>query len=115
VRDLWAFDSVWSVTTAARPVRCSLEAGAVGTITLYPNPTDPGTVAQICQEYPPTLTAAAPGLAVPSILQDYFTYVMLAGARGKESDYRMGDMAQHYQQRCQMYEQVISSYWSGAQ
>jgi hypothetical protein len=106
VRDLWALDANWSTSTGTA-ARFSLDAGAVGTITLYPNPIAGGTLAQVCQEFPATLTPAASTVALPTPLQDYVSYAMLAGARGKESDAQMTDMAAHYQQRCALYEQVI--------
>ncbi len=115
VRDLWALDGHWSVTTADVPNRCSLDAGSVGTINLYPNPNHAGTVSQICQEYPATLASGASTISAPTVLQDYFTYAELAGARGKESDFRQGDMADHYSQRMAMYEAIVDQYWGPGQ
>ena len=111
VRDLWALDSIWSTSTAAAPTRCSLDAGSVGTITLYPVPTQPGTLEQICQEHPADVTQAASTVNVPTPLVDYYSYVMLAGARAKESDYRMSEMAEHFKARVDMYEQVFEHLW----
>jgi hypothetical protein len=49
------------------------------------------------------------------VLQDYFTYAMLAGALGKESEQAMPEMARHYGQRIGLYEQVMDHLWgSGA-
>lgn len=114
VRDLWALDATWSATSGPAK-RCSLDAGAVGTITLYPNPSVGGTLAQICQEFPATIQPGNLALALPAVLQDYFTYFLLAGARGKESDHRMAEMAAHFKARCDLYEQVIDHLYGPGQ
>lgn len=114
VRDLWALDGSWPATSGPAQ-RCSLDAGAVGTITLYPKPTAGGTLEQICQEYPGTVEAGSSELALPTVLQDYFSYAMLAGARGKESEAAMPEMAAHFAQRVAMYEQVIEHLWGPGQ
>lgn len=110
VRDLWALDGNWPATTGPA-TRCSLDAGAVGILTLYPNPTAGGTLGQVCQEFPPTIQAGNSALALSPILQDYFSYAMLAGARGRESDYAQPEMAEHYRQRMALYEQIIHDLW----
>ena len=107
VRDLWALDGNWPTTTG-NSVRCSLDAGQVGTLTLYPSPVAGGTLAQICQEFPPTVAVGSTTMALPSVLIDLFSYAMLAGARGKESEGQMADMAAHYQQRVDLYEALVS-------
>jgi hypothetical protein len=114
VRDLWALDSNWP-TTSGDSVRASLDAGSVGTITLYPIPVAGGTLAQVAQEFAPTIQAGASTIALPPILRDYFSYAMLAGARGKESDLAMPEMAQHYQQRMALFEQIMREYWGPGQ
>ncbi len=114
VRDLFALDATWSAATGPSK-RCSLDAGSVGTITLYPNPTSNGTLAQICQEFAATIQAGQTTINLPGVLQDYFTYAMLAGARGKESDHRMGEMAAHFQARCDLYEQVTDHLYGPGQ
>lgn len=114
VRDLWALDGTWSLTTGLSK-RCSMDAGSVGTITLYPNPELGGTLAQICQEFPATISALASTVQLPSVLQDYLTYAQLAAARGKESQARMEEMAAHYGQRMAMYEQIMEHLWGAGQ
>jgi hypothetical protein len=108
VRDLWALDADWG-TTGGNPLRASFDAGAVGTVTLYPNPNagGPWTLEQVCQEYAGTLAPGASTLPLPTVYQDYFSYQMLLGARFKESDARMEEMAQHFRARCQLYEQIL--------
>ena len=114
VEDLWALDGSWGATSGD-PKRCSMDAGSVGTITLYPKPAQGGTLGQICQEYPATISQGSSQVGVPSVLQDYFSYALLAGARGKESPAAMGEMAEHYRKRMEMYEQVIEHLWGPGQ
>jgi hypothetical protein len=114
VRELWALDATWS-TTAGNATRFSMDAGSVGTITLYPNPLQGGTLNQIIEEYPATVALGASTLGVATVLQDYFSYSMLATARGKESDSRQAEMADHYAQRCQMYEAIIEHLFGAGQ
>jgi hypothetical protein len=114
VRDLWALDATWPATTGS-PLRCSLDAGSVGTITIYPTPVDGGTLAQVSQEFPPALAVGASQLAVPTVLQDYVSYACLAGARGKESENADQALSQHFKQRMDLYEQVIQHLWGPGQ
>jgi len=112
VRDLYSLDGNWP-TTVGTPGRASLDASAVGSITLYPIPLVAGTLFQICQEYPPTVASGTSTIAVPTVLQDYFSLAALAGARDKESEERDGPMADHYKQRMDLYEQVMQHLWGG--
>jgi hypothetical protein len=114
VRELWALDATWPATTGLS-TRCSMDAGAVGTITLYPKPTVGGTLGQVIQEFPGTIALGSSTVALPSVLQDYFSYAMLAGARGKESDAAMEDMAEHFEERLRLYEQVIGHLYGPGQ
>lgn len=108
VAELWALDADWQATAGnPDPKRCSLDAGGLGTATLYPLPTEPGTLSQVLQQVP----ASTGVLPLPSVLQDYFTYSMLAGARGKESEHAQPEMAQHYRERLKLYDQVCEHLW----
>lgn len=110
---LWALDSNWQATSGP-PTRCSFDAGAVGTTTLYPKP-DAGANASflfmVAQQAPATINAGAPIISLPTVLQDMFTYAMLAGARRKESDNAMPEMAAHFQERVNLYEAVCRHLW----
>ena len=114
VSDLWALAAAWPATSGPA-ARASLDAGGVGTLTLYPVPTAGGTVGQIAEEYPPTIAAGSSQVALPSILQDYFSYAMLAGARGKESDAAKPEIAAHCQARMELYDQVIQHLYGPGQ
>jgi hypothetical protein len=115
VGNLFALDNTWA-TTAGESKRYSLDAGSVGTITLYPVPITSGTLEQICQQFPGTVAAGASQLAaMPSVLQDYLTYAMLAGGRGKESDSALPEMAAHFGQRLNLYDQLIEHLWGPGQ
>jgi hypothetical protein len=106
VRELEALDATWTATTGI-PTRCSMDAGSVGTVTLYPNPTAADTLTQICEEYPPTIASGSSTVALPTPLQDYLSYAMLAGARGKESDAFDQAMSEHFSERVALYEQIV--------
>ena len=99
VRELGAIDSTWPITSGPS-TRASFDAGSVGTITLYPNPTVGGTLAQVCEEYPATVSVSASTIALPTVLQDFFAYACLAGARGKESDGMQIEMGEHLPNAC---------------
>jgi hypothetical protein len=114
VRDLWALDANWP-TTSGNTTRASMDAGSVGSITLYPNPLTGGPLAQVCQECPPAIALGASAILLPTVLVDYFTYAMLAGARGKESEAAMPEMASHFEQRLKLYESVIQHLWGAGQ
>jgi hypothetical protein len=102
VRELSALDATWSTTSGAS-TRASLDAGSVGTITLYPKPTSGGTLTQIAAEAPATINLATSTVALPTVFQDMFSYAALAGARGKESEGAQPEMAEHYQGRVDLY------------
>jgi len=114
VGELYALDSRWPAASGD-PKRCSLDAGAPRTITLYPIPVSGAALGQILQEYPPEVTEDAASLPLPSILRDYLTYAMLAGARGKESEAAMPEMAEHFGERVKLYERVIEHLWGAGQ
>jgi hypothetical protein len=110
VRDLAALDESWPQTSGSA-ARVSFDAGAPDTATIYPNPTVGGTFGHIAQQYPAAVTEAAPLTALPLVCQDYLSYAMLAGARGKESEFAQMEMAKHYRERMSLYEQVFESLW----
>lgn len=115
VGELFALDGNWS-NTSGDARRMSFDAGPIGTITLYPNPVNGGTLEQICQEYPSgTLGPSSSTLLLPPILRDLFSYAMLTGARGKESDAAMPEMVDHFKQRLALYEQVCEHLWGPGQ
>jgi hypothetical protein len=70
-----------------------------------------GTLAQVCQEFPPAVQDGNSRLALPAVLQDHSSYAMPAGAREKESEAAMPEMADHFRQRLKLYGQVIEHLW----
>ncbi len=114
VGQLFGLDANWPTTTGD-PSRISLDAGGVGTATLYPNPIANATLAQVLQEYPATVMSGASSVPLSPILQDYFTDAILAGARGKESDSAMPGIAAHMAERMALYAQVIEHLFGGGQ
>jgi hypothetical protein len=114
VRELRALDATWPVSTGPS-MRCSFDAGSVGTITLYPNPSASGTLWQLCQEYPNDVALGASTILLPTPLQDYFSYAMLNGARGKESDGAELEMADHFEARVDLYDQIVEHLYGKGQ
>lgn len=114
VEELASLDSTWPTTTG--PVtRYSMDAAGIGTITVYSIPTTTGTLAVIYHEFLPQIQAGNSAVPVCSPVSDYFQYAMLAGARRKESDHTMLDMADHFEKRVEMYEQVLEHYFGRGQ
>lgn len=114
VAELEALDGNWPATVGPT-TRCAFDAGSAGTISLYPSPSAGGALQQVCQEYPGTVALGSSLIDMPSVAQDYFTYAMLAGGRGKESEAAMPEMAAHYGERLKMYEQVFEHLWGPGQ
>ena len=115
VAELEALDSTWTQTQCApnaSPTRYSMDAGPLGTITLYPVPAIANeTLTSIDHCFNPTVTAASPMLPICSVIADYFLYFALQRLRGKESPYQMLDMAQSFAQQGQLYEAILTSYY----
>jgi hypothetical protein len=111
---LWALDANWQ-TTVGDSVRASLDASGPGTLTLYPIPISAGTLAQLLEQFPSTITAAASTVLLPTVMQDCFSYRLLAGARGKESPHADLAMASHFAQRADLYTQIAAHLWGEGQ
>lgn len=112
--DLTALDATWQTTPcgSALPSRYSLDAGPLGTITVYPLPGQNGQpLAQIYHRFPPDLSPSQTLVPLSAPVADYFLYFALMRARGKESEGAMPEVAQHASARCQMYEQIFLSYY----
>ena len=112
VGQLFALDAQWSAASG-NPLRLSLDAAGVGNGVLYPAPVAPATLAGVLGLCPPAVGASSSALPLSPVLQDYFTYLMLGGARGKESDSQMADVADHCRERAKLYEATIA-HTSGA-
>jgi hypothetical protein len=114
VQELASLDSTWPATSGPA-TRYSMDGGGNGTILVYAIPTAAGVLAVIMHEYLPQIQAGASAIPVCSPVADYFGYTMLAGARRKESDHTMADMADHFDQRVEMYEKVLTHYFGEGQ
>lgn len=106
VKDLRALDATWTATSGPA-TRASFDAAEVGKVVIYPNPTAGGTLTQLAEEMAADIAIGTPTVPLPTVLQDYFSLKMLAGARGKESEGAQLEMAEHYDMRCKMYETLI--------
>jgi len=90
VRDLWALDATWS--QSSRPAtRCSMDAAEWERWCCTRTPRLGGTLSQVCQEFPRPISTGGPLSALPTVLQDYFAYAMLAGARARVGRRHAGD------------------------
>lgn len=114
VRDLWALDSTWP-STQGTPNRASLDAGQIGTITLYAQPVSSWRLFQVLQELPETIEAGSSTINLPTPLQDMFSYFALAGARAKESEQTDLATANHFKQRAEMLMQICQHLYGAGQ
>lgn len=114
VRELLALDSGWQQTSGP-PQRYSMDANGTQFITIYPTPTTVGTLTVIYHRYLATIAPGFSGVSIASPIADYFGYSMLAEARRKESESAMPEMAQHFDERVKLFEQIIEQYWGMGQ
>jgi hypothetical protein len=109
--DLWALDAGW-VNAGGSPARISFDAAGPSNAVLYPAPgAGAATLWQIMGLVPPTIASGASTLQVPAVVADYITCAIIAGARSKESDSAMPEVAAHLGERMRLYEAVFQSYW----
>ena len=106
VAELNSLDSAWQVTPGV-PLYFSMDANAPNRITLYPVANAVTTLASIFQKFPATISVASHMLAMPRTVRGYFAFYVLAEARRKESDASMPEMADHFDSRVKMFEQVF--------
>ena len=112
IHALNALDSNWTQTFGP-PTRISFDALGVNKAALYPTPLLVYRYNQIAGMVPEDITAnpVSQTLLVPTILVDYFSMAMIAGARGKESDSAMPEVAIHLTERMKLYDAVIGHLW----
>lgn len=111
--ELTALDATWAATPGP-PARYSLDAGPLGTITVYPAPQADSAgkkLAQVYEGFPDAISTGQTVVPLPAALADYFLYFGLMRARGKESEGAMPGMAAHFEQRVKLYEQIALKYW----
>lgn len=106
VAELNSLDSAWQVTPGV-PLYFSMDANAPNRITLYPVANAVTTLASIFQKFPATISVASHMLDMPRPVRGYFAFYVLAEARRKESDASMPEMADHFDSRVKMFEQVF--------
>lgn len=116
--ELLASDSSWIETeceAGSVPTRYSMDAGQLGTITLYPIPVGAAELETVDHTTAATITPSQTLAPVPAVLSDYFLYFALMRARGKESPYQMPEIASAAASQCQLYETVITKYWGSVE
>lgn len=83
-----------------------------------PGAADAGTHLEVIYHiYPCNLDAAHTDVDIraPKFIGDWAESVVMSESYGKESDFQMPESAQSYRQLSQLYEQILSSLWGGAQ
>jgi hypothetical protein len=118
VAELVAYDSTWLALfceAGELPYRYSMDAGPLGTITLYPQPAASAELETVDHTTAATITPAQTLAPIPAVLSDYFLYFALKRARGKEGPYQMPEIAEAAEQACELFEQVLASYWGVAE
>ena len=121
--DLEALDSNWmsaSCTNGQYPGRYSMDAGPIGTITVYPMPV--ALVPAVTQELETvdfvtaaTITPSQTLAPINPLLADYFLYWALWKLRGKESPYSLPEIADFAQEKCQQFEAIFAKYWGAGE
>lgn len=101
--------------TVGPSTRVSFDANAVGLATLYPIPTGGGVLTLVAEELPATIQAGSTTISLPTVFQDLFSYAMLGGARGKESDASMPEVSAHAAERVKLYVKVAKHLYGRGQ
>jgi hypothetical protein len=114
--ELLAYDSLWPETLCSPgvlPSRYSMDAGPLGTVTLYPVQSSSAELETISHVTPAAVSTTQTTVPIPGVVADYFLYFALARARGKESPYAMPEVVSAAQSMISLYEQVFTTYWGG--
>lgn len=112
--ELQALDDAWQ-TTPGTPKRWYEDLLGLAEIGLYPVPTVSAELAIIHHHTPPQLAATTATLAAPLAVSAYIEYSVVAEACSVGGDGAAPDIAQSAAAQAELYEQVIRSYWGGAQ
>jgi hypothetical protein len=113
VAELRALDDGWKSATGTT-ARYSMDAGALGTVVVYPKPNSAQNgqvLSMIYHQYPEEISDSQTLAPITSPIADYFLYFALNRARGKQSDKAMPEVAAYAAQRVQLYEQILESYF----
>lgn len=111
--ELAALDDDW-LTTAGTTGKYTLDALGLGTLTLYPIPASGGDLVVVVHTAP-RLASADATIAAPAIFADYLRYRAIGEARRKTGDAAAPEIAQHCDQRADLYERIFAGYYGGAQ
>ena len=78
---------------------------------LWPAPTAGGTLEIVVARYPQSITTSAPTVTAPLVFGDYLAHRIIAEARRKEGDGSLPEIADAFDQRAGLYEQIFADYW----
>lgn len=114
VQELEALDSAWPAAASDQPEAFVLDTQGLVRLTLYPSPSVafeslPIGLAMI--KLPATISLANAILSAPPVLQDYFTFAALAGARSKESNASMDEVAAWLRSITDLVVQAAEGIW----
>jgi hypothetical protein len=114
VQELEALDSAWPTATAAEPKAFVLDTKGFVELQLYPAPSvafQSLAIGLAMIKLPASITLANAILAAPPVLQDYFTFAALAGARSKESNASMDEVADWLRSITDLILQAAEGVW----
>lgn len=116
VQELEAKDAAW-VETQGPTDSFLMDTAGMTAARVYPAPDafTTGALALIFHRFPPAVTVSNYTLSAPAVIRDYFAWHALAEARGRQSDAKMPEVAEHFAKRAGLLEQVIAEYWGNAQ
>ncbi len=116
VQQLEAVDSDWLDTVATAdslPKAFVQDTQGFSKLVIYPIPyIDPETVGLVRSTYPADFSLDQ-GLiiAIPPVMQDYFTWAAVAGARAKEGQGSMDEVVPWLRSIVELYEQAAGGLW----
>lgn len=114
IQEMEALDSAWPAAAAAEPKAFLLDTKGLVQLTLTPAPSVPFqslAIGLAMVKLPGTISQSNAILAAPPVLQDYFTFSALAGARSKESNASMDEVADWLRSITGLIEQAAAAIW----
>jgi len=114
--EMEALDDAW-VDTTGTPLRFLLDIEGTGKVRLYPAPAVgvSGNLGVLYATYPTEIQKGSATVTIPAPLEEYFTFSVLAEARGREGEAAMPEVAEQFRSLVGMLEQVAESYWGISQ
>jgi hypothetical protein len=115
VAEMEALDDGWESAPNGTPQRWVANAQGVTNIRAYPPPNATGVLTFIYQADSPSVTAAAPVIAMPTIMGDYLALRVLEQARLRQGDAQMLDCSKAFGNMASVIEKAFEAYWGGGE